>query len=493
MENLSFDGVIIGSGPGGCEAARVLAAHGAKVALIESALVGGECLHWGCIPSKIYLHSAHLYQTMLKTGDACGIVADGGVKFDFGKLVERRKKLIGMLHRGLETSLKSAGVEIIMGRGRLVGLNSVEVEIKTESGTKLPPRDTPAGAPPVVLNAKHIVLATGSHARVPDGVKIGGRILTNREVFQLEEQPKTLLITGGGTIGCEMASFFSNIGTSVILVEMGERLLGREDAEISAEFLKLLTRGDVKVHLKTSVVSMEDTDSGVKIIMEHEGGVREEVIVDYALAAAGRTLNNDVCDWENVGITIENGTGSGTLANARVRTNGFMQTSAANIYAIGDLAGKALLAYTAEREGEIAAAHMLGVKFNGEVVKEMNYQIFPSVIFTLPEIASVGLTEEAARAAGKKIIVKKSPFAANSKALAMGERDGFAKVIVESDTDLILGVHIIGPDATTTIDKATLALDMNITAAQMLNTVVGHPVTSETLKAALKMIVGEQV
>lgn len=473
MENLSFDGVIIGSGPGGCEAARVLAAHGAKVALIESSLVGGECLHWGCIPSKIYLHSAHLYQTMLKSGDACGVVADGGIKFDFSKLVERRKKLIGMLHRGLETSLKSAGVEIIMGKGRLVGPNSVEVEIKTESGTKLPL---------VVLEAKHVVLATGSNARVPNGVKIGGRILTNREVFQLEEQPKTLLITGGGTIGCEMASFFSSVGTSVILVELGERLLGREDGEISAEFLKLLTRSDVKVHLKTSVVSMEDIGSGVKVVMEHEGGVREEAMVDYALSAAGRLLNTDVCDYEACGVNVENG---------KIVTNGFMQTSAANIYAIGDLAGKALLAYTAEREGEIAASHMLGVKFNGEAVKEMNYRIFPSVIFTLPEIGSVGMSEETARATGKNITVKKAAFAANSKALAMSERDGFAKVITESDTGIILGVHIIGPDATTTIDKATLALDLHITASQMLNTIVGHPVTSETLKAALKMIVGE--
>ncbi len=470
MENLSFDGVIIGSGPGGCEAARVLAAHGAKVALIESSLVGGECLHWGCIPSKIYLHSAHLYQTMLKTGDACGVVAEGGVRFDFAKLIERRKKLIGMLHRGLETSLKSAGVEIIMGKGRVVGLNSVKV--------------TMADGSEQMLNSKHIVLATGSNARVPDGVKIGGRILTNREVFQLETQPKTLLITGGGTIGCEMASFFSSIGTSVILVEMGEKLLGREDAEISAEFLKLLTRGDVKVHLKTSVASMEDTGSGVKIVMEHEDGVREEVMVDYALSAAGRTLNTDVCDYEACGVTIENG---------KIVTNGFMQTSATNIYAIGDLAGKALLAYTAEREGEIAASHMLGTKFNGATIQEMNYQIFPSVIFTLPEIASVGLTEEAARATGKNIIVKKSPFAANSKALAMGERDGFAKVIAESDTGIILGIHIIGPDATTTIDKATLALDLHITASQMLNTIVGHPVTSETLKAALKMVVGEGI
>ncbi len=477
MENLSFDVVIIGSGPGGCEAARILASKGAKVALVESGLVGGECLHWGCIPSKIYLHSAHLYQTMVKTGDSCGVVADGGVKFNFAKLTERRKKLVGMLHRGLETSLKSVGVTVIMGRGRLVGANDVRVNL-VEGGE-------------VALKAKHVILATGSNARVPDGVKIGGRILTNREVFQLEQQPKSLLITGGGTIGCEMASFFSNIGTSVILVEMGERLLSREDVDVSAEFLKLVTRGDTKVHVKTSVVSMEESGEGVKVVMEHEGGVREEVMVDYALTAAGRSLNTDVCDWGSCGIEVEKreGTGSGTLANARVLTNGYMQTSVPNVYVIGDLAGKALLAYTAEREGEIAAYHILGMKMNDDSFREMDYRVVPSVIFTHPEIASVGLTEEAALVAGKNVIVKKSPFSLNSKALTMGERDGFVKVIVESVSGVVLGVHIIGPDATTMIDKATLAVSMNVTATDMLNAIVGHPVTSETLEMALEMVV----
>lgn len=465
MENFSFDVVIIGSGPGGCEAARILAAKGTRVALIESSLIGGECLHWGCIPSKIYLHSAHLYQTMCRTGESCGVVSEGGVRFDFAKLVERRKKLVGMLHRGLENSLKSAGVTVMMGRGRLIGVNQVEVEMKSESGTELAP---------LVLDAKHVILATGSNPRVPDGVKIGGRIMTNREVFQLERQPKSILITGGGTVGCEMASFFSGIGTSVILVEFAERLLSREDHEVSAEFLKLITRNDVQVHLKTKVISMEEVGESAKVVIEHDDGARENVTVDYALTAAGRTLNTDVCDWEACGIEVDGG---------KIITNGFMQTSVPSVYAIGDVAGKVLLAYTAEREGEIAAYHILGG------LREMDYRVFPSVIFTHPEIASVGLTEEAAKAEGKNVIIKKSPFSLNSKALVMGERDGFVKVVVEAETGVVLGVHIIGPDATTMIDKATLAVEMRATAVEMLNAIVGHPVTSETLEMALEMVV----
>lgn len=478
MENFSFDVVIIGSGPGGCEAARILAAKGAKVALVESDLVGGECLHWGCIPSKIYLHSAHLYQTMLKTGESCGVVSDGDVRFDFAKLVERRKKLVGMLHRGLETSLKSAGVTVIMGRGRLVGVNTVKV--MTADGTEQ------------MLGTKHVILATGSSPRVPDGVAIGGRIMTNREVFRLEQQPKSLLITGGGTVGCEMASFFAGIGTSVILVEFGERLLSREDRDVSAEFLKLITRGDVQVHLKTNVISMETVGESVKVVIEHEGETREEIIVDYALAAAGRTLNTDVCDYEACGVNV---------AGGKIVVDGFMRTSTPNVYAIGDVAGKVLLAYTAEREGEIAAYHILGMKMDsdsgasladGETsdgMRQMDYRVFPSVIFTHPEIASVGLTEDAAKAAGKNVIVKKSPFSLNSKALVMGERDGFVKVVVEVGSGVVLGVHIIGPDATTMIDKATLAVEMRATAVEMLNAIVGHPVTSETLEMALEMVV----
>lgn len=473
MENLTFDGVIIGSGPGGTEAARVLSTHGAKIAVIEQALVGGECLHWGCIPSKIYLHSANLFQTMSKMGDTFGVVTDG-LRFDFPKLVERRKKVVGMIHRGLENSLKTSGVTIITGKGRLVGPNSVQVIMN--DGTEQ------------MLSAKYVILATGSSSRIPDGVKVGGRILTNREVFGLEQQPKSIVITGGGTIGCEMASFFSCIGTRVIMVEMAERLLMREDKEVSSEFLKVITRGDVTVHCKTKVISMEDVGDSAKVVIEREDGTREEIIADYALMAAGRVLNTNVADYDACGIELEKGTGSGTLANARVLTNGFMQTSAANIYAVGDLAGKIMLAYTAEREGEIAAYHILQMKMNGKELLEMDYDDVPSVTFTHPEIASVGFTEEAALAAGKSVSIGKAMFSANSKAFLMGERDGFVKVVVENGTGIVIGVHIIGPDATTMIDKATLAVEMKATVTQMLNAIAGHPVTSETLESALEMV-----
>lgn len=467
METLTFDVGIIGSGPGGTEAARILAASGKKVALIEESLVGGECLHWGCIPSKVYLHSAHLYQTMLKTGTACGVVADG-LRFDFAKLCERRAKVVSMLHRGLENGLKTAGVTVVQGRGTLVGANEIRV--------------MGAGAKTLLtLHCSNVVLATGSSPRVPDGVKIGGRIITNREVFKLTEQPKSLLITGGGTVGCEMASFFSNIGTSVMMVERGDRLLMHEDAEVATELTKLLGRHDVKIDFGTNVEALVDQGSSVKVMLKRADGTVEESEFDYALVAAGRTLNTSVCDWGACGIAVEpEGRG--------VMTNGFMQTSVPNVYAIGDLVGKVLLAYTAEREGEIAAYHILGKKMDGKML-EMDYKAVPSVIFTSPEIASVGLSEEKAKAQGLDIILGKAMFTMNSKALIMGERDGFVKVIADRASGIVLGVHIIGPDATTMIDKATLGVDQGMTCAQMLNAIAGHPVTSEALEEALEMVV----
>lgn len=472
METLTFDVGIIGSGPGGTEAARILAAKGMKVALVEESLVGGECLHWGCIPSKVYLHSAHLYQTMLKSGAAIGVVADA-IRFDFSKLVERRVKVVGMLHRGLEQGLKTLGVTVVTGRGTLVSANVIRV--KNAAGEESE------------LNVKHVILATGSSPRVPDGVAIGGRVITNREVFTLTEAPKSLLITGGGTVGCEMASFFSNIGTKVTMVERGDRLLMHEDAEVATELVKLLGRNDVKVDFETNVKALVDTGSSVKVSLERAGGVMEEAEFDYALVAAGRSLNTNVCDWASVGIDVEEG-GRG------VKANGFMQTSVPNVYAIGDLRGKVLLAYTAEREGEIAAYHILGHKMDGQMV-EMNYVTVPSVIFTNPEIASVGLNEEKAiansLAEGSRIVVKKSTFATNSKALIMGERDGFVKVIADAASGQVLGVHIIGPDATTMIDKATLAIGQGVTAHAMLDAIAGHPVTSEALEEALEMVVEE--
>jgi dihydrolipoamide dehydrogenase len=404
----------------------------------------------------------------MQKGEMYGVVADG-LRFDFAKLVERRKKVVDMLHRGLANSLKALGVQVFHGNGVLADVNggTASVSIVSQDGERM-------------LSSKFVLLASGSSPRVPDGVKIGGRIMTNREVFSLEQQPGSLLITGGGTVGCEMASFFSSIGTRVTVVERGERLIMREDCEISAEFLKLLTRSDAKVDFGTSVLSLEDRGGSVHVVLERDG-VREEIDVECALVAAGRSLNNDVCDYRACGISV---------ADGKVVTNGCMQTSVPNVYAIGDLAGKMLLAYTAEREGEIAAYHILGVKMDDDACR-MNYGSVPSVIFTHPEIASVGLTEEAARAAGKNIIVKKAMFAMNSKALIMGERDGFVKVVCEAGSGALLGVHIIGPDATTIIDKATLAVSRGLDASIVLSAIAGHPVTSETLEAALEMVVEE--
>lgn len=503
VENSSFDVVVIGGGPGGCEAARVLAGEGKRVALVEGHKVGGECLHYGCIPSKVFLHSSEVYAQMQKAA-MFGVVIDGGggggggrgesdgvaggVRLDWKIMQERCAKVVSMLHRGLEGSLQRAGVTVISGVGRLVEPHRVEVRASDGSVAS--------------LQAEHVILASGSRAKLTGGVMIGGRVITNREIFSLPEKPESIVIVGGGTIGCEMASFFATIGTKVTLIEYGSRVLMREDEEISAEFVKLLTRLDVAVLCDTAVDGVDNGDDGVRVKVREVGagddesggdgraasgasGVTgEEKIIEasYALIATGRELNLDVADIAGIGVECD---------IKGVTTNKNMQTNLPHVYAIGDVAGKSLLAYSAEREGEIAAHHILGANIDGTYL-EIDYASVPSVIFTHPEIASVGMSEARARMEGKDVIVKKALFAAHSKALIIGQRDGFVKVVVERGSLRVLGVHIIGPDATVMINKATLAVDQGLTVSAMLRAMAGHPVTEETMEEAFEMVVEEK-
>lgn len=501
VETRAFDVVIIGSGPGGCEAARIIGAAGKSVALVEKHLVGGECLHYGCIPSKVYLHTSHHLQFM-RSADQLGITADG-VRLDFGKLVARRKRVVEMLHRGLTNSLTKAGVSMVMGEGVLVEPHAVRV--------------TASDGSVMMLQAEYVILAAGSGAAVPSGWAVGGgggagvsdaRVMTNRELFALEKQPESLLIIGGGTVGCEMASFFSAIGTKVTIVEQGQRLLSREDEAISGEFARLLGRHGVEVLCNTSVTALSSDDMGVRATVQAvrggggdsgarsvgEVGEVRAVAASHALIAVGRRAAYGCVDWEHVPIARGGAAMGGSAAGANatdggpVQVNDFMQTSLSHVYAIGDFAGKSLLAYSAEREGEIAAYHIVQKKMD-EHLAAIDYDAIPSEIFTHPEIASVGLSEARAHERGVPIKIGQSAFSLNSKALILGERDGFVKVIAHAKTGVVLGVHIIGPNATLLIDKATLGVSQRLTAAQMLKAVAGHPVTSETLEMALEAIV----
>lgn len=435
-----FDVVIIGGGPGGAKAARILGEAGKKVALIEQHLVGGECLHVGCIPSKVFLYSAELYEKAQRSSLFGVEVSD--VKVDFAKLQERRKKVVEMLHRGLSTTLQKAGVTILHGRGEYIDSHTVQF-VSAESGAA------------ENIATDFIILAMGSAPAMIPGATLSSRILTNRTLFDLSELPQSILIVGGGSIGCEFASFFGAVGTKVTLIERAERILMLEDKDIASDFAKILARRNVDILTGTSLQSLTDDGSHVKAV--DEKGV--EYVAPYALIAVGRKkqMLSTMPDFGSV--------------------NEYMQTAVAeNVYAIGDVAGKWLLAYTADFEGEIAARHILGEK------NVMNLGAVPSTIFTSPEIASVGAKEEDVPSA----ISGRANFSANAKALIEGDRDGFVKVVFDGGTRKLVGVHILGKHATLLIDKASLAVQEGMTPELFLRSVHGHPVLSEVLKEAVE-------
>lgn len=442
-----FDVAILGAGPGGVAAAKVLARNGRKVALIEQHLVGGECLHAGCIPSKVFLYSSELYEKIARA--AVFGIETGEVRFQFSALLERKKRVVEMIYRGLTAGLEKLGVQIVKGRGILSDLHTVTVQGAADAAKQ--------------LSAENIILATGSGPAMFPGASPSNRILTNRTVFSLSEIPKSLLIIGSGATGCEFASFFSAVGTSVTLVERGEHILPHEDLEISSELHRLFTRRGVKILTNTSLSSVRDLGDRVEC---------DDLSAEYALIAVGRKLNHDFGDFEKLGIEH---------TDRSIAVNGFLQTSQAHIYAIGDTIGKSLLAYTAEREGELASQHILGAAH-----MPMDYSVIPNTIFTHPEIASVGLTEEAARGIRKNVVIGKALYAANSRALIEGDRDGFVKVVGDGDSGKILGVHIIGKYATLMIDKATLIISESLTVREFLKSLHGHPVISEVLKDAVQ-------
>lgn len=430
-----FDTIVIGGGPGGVKAAKVLANGGKKVALVADDL-GGECLNYGCIPTKTYLWTAELFEKISQAAIFGIDVAEARINWQ--TMQKRRTDVVSKLKKGLAFSLQRAGVEIIEGRAKLLDRNTVEI--------------TPAATSNRQLSAASIILATGSKANFPPGFSPSGRILNNREILDLPEIPKSLLIIGGGAVGAEFASIFATLGAKVTIAEAADRLLSHEDSEISAELERVFSRKGIAV-LKNKRATPEETEDFDKILAAVG---RKPAAADLGLEAAG----------------IQYG-------DSGVATNEYYETNVQNIFAIGDLAGRALLAYTAEREGEIAALKILGKN-----PPPLRYETVPNTIFCIPEVASAGLTEDEAKKRGISYVAGKSLASANSKALILGSRDGFAKIIAEKSSQKILGVHIIGEKASELIAEASLALSANMTLETFLQNIHGHPILGEILKEA---------
>jgi dihydrolipoamide dehydrogenase len=448
----AFDLVVIGSGPGGYVAAIRAAQLGLKTAVVEREHLGGICLNWGCIPTKALLRTAELYRSIQHAGDF-GLTV-GQVGFDMGKVVKRSRTVAGQLNRGVGFLLKKNKVTVFDGQGVLDGPRRVRVS-----------KDGKAVAD---LAAKNVILATGARARSLPGMEPDGKIVwTYKEAMVPESLPKSLLVIGSGAIGIEFASFFRALGSEVTVAEVLPRILPVEDEEISAFVRKSMEKQGMKILTGAAVKKLDNRADGATATIE-AGGKPETLSVERVILAVGITGN-----VENIGLEST----KAKVEKSHVAVNEWSETAEPSLYAIGDLAGPPWLAHKAMHEGVIAVERIAGVKG----LHPMDVQRIPGCTFCHPQVASVGLTEAAAKAAGRKVRVGRFPFIGNGKAIALGEPEGIAKTVFDAETGELLGAHMAGPEVTELIQGYAIAMGLETTEADLIATIFPHPTLSEAM------------
>ncbi|MDD4857730.1 MAG: dihydrolipoyl dehydrogenase [Candidatus Krumholzibacteria bacterium] len=449
------DVIVLGGGPAGYPAAIRAAQLGARVCLVERESLGGTCLNWGCIPTKALQGAAHLVERV-REGKGRGI-AGGPVEIDPEGLFANKSRVVKELVAGVEKLLKARRVEVLRGTGRLT--NPTEVEVDGVGS----------------ISARKIVIATGSsEVSLPFMAFDSAHFLSSKDILDLARVPKSLLIVGGGVIGCEFASIFNAFGAKVTIVEMLPQLVATEDAQISRMLQLLFRKKGIELHLGSRVTAAR-VDGGV-VVASLEGGA--EVSAEAVLVSVGRRPYFALAGIEAIGAEAD---GTGIKVNAK------METSVPGVYAAGDVVGGALLAHVATREGIVAAENALGGS------REMRYDVIPSTIYTLPEISRVGLTEDEARSKGIAVATGRFPFAANGKAKGLGEEDGFVKWVARESDKRLLGIHIIGPHATELLAPAIIALDRGMTGEEFASSIFPHPTLSEAVHGAAEAIYGRAI
>jgi dihydrolipoyl dehydrogenase len=462
MNLVAYDLIVIGSGPGGYSAAIRAGQYGLKTALIEKqAKLGGTCLLVGCIPTKALLHTADIWEHFLHPEED-GIQVKDPV-LDYPKVVSRKNKIVDKHSKGVEFLLRKNKVERISGYATLQGKGRIDVVNNGKTQT---------------LEAKNIIVATGSEARMMPGLEPDPQfILTNIEILNLTEVPKSLAIVGAGAVGVEFGSIFSRFGSKVSIFEMLPRAVPLEDEEVSKELERYFKKTGIRVETGARVENVRKTGTSVKLSATLANGKAEELEVDKLLVAVGRKPNTDKIGIENTRIQLERGF---------IKVDPYQRTGEPGVYAIGDVVfGTPQLAHVATREGMIAVAHMAG-----KPVTPINRNRIPNATYTEPGIGSVGMTEAQARAQGLKIKVGKFPFAANSRATIVGHHEGFIKVVADEKYGEILGVHIIGPDAFELIAEAVAAMEAEATVETMMATIHAHPTLYEALGDAFNSVYG---
>ncbi|HUP03296.1 MAG TPA: dihydrolipoyl dehydrogenase [Bryobacteraceae bacterium] len=459
---MPYDLIVIGSGPGGYSAAIRAGQYGLKTALIEKQpRLGGTCLLVGCIPTKAWLQAAEVWQRFVHSEDE-GIHCENP-RLDFPKVKARKDGIVAKHSKGVEMLLKRAKVERIAGYATLKG--GGKVEVKSDAGSQ-------------TLEAKNIILATGSEARMLPGLEPDPeRIVTNIEILELSAVPKSLIVIGAGAVGVEFASMFRRFGTEVTVIEMLPRMVPVEDEDVSKELERSFKKQKIRVETGARAENIQKTAAGVKLTLTTREGKQETLEAEKLLVAVGRKPNTEKIGLENTRVQVDRGF---------IKVDANQQTAEPGVYAIGDVvAGTPQLAHVATREGMIAVAHIAG-----KPAIPINRNRIPGCTYTEPGIGSVGLTEAQAKAQGYKVRVGRFPFLGDSRATILGHHDGFVKVVSDETYGEILGVHIIGPEAYELIAEAVAAIEAEATVDVMMQTIHAHPTLYEAVGEAFNAVYG---
>jgi dihydrolipoamide dehydrogenase len=459
------DIAIIGAGPGGYVAAIRAAQLGLSVTVIErDSRFGGTCTLRGCIPTKALLRDAHLFQEMKKAIHQ-GLFKVGDLQFDFSKIQERKSDVVSKSSKGVDYLFKKNKVTVIRGEAKLMSPGKVQV---TDGGSA------------TEVEAKNIVIATGSEARSLPGYNVDEqRIISNIGALDLTDVPGTLVIVGAGAVGVEFASIYNAFGTKVTLLEVAPDVMPLEDAEVSKELRRVLSRKGIDIFTKAKLESAKSSEAGVEVLFQTEGGEAKKVLADKILMATGRAPNTGTIGLGSIGVALDRGF---------IKVDPFMQTNVPGIYAIGDVVPTPLLAHVAFQEGVVAVE-----KIAGHNPTPINYLQVPNCTYSDPQIASIGLTEAKAVAAGFKVKTGKFPFMAVGKARIADATDGFVKIVADEAYGEILGVHMIGEGVTENIHEAVAAMGLEGTVADLVQAIHAHPTMAEGMHEALESVFGAAI
>jgi dihydrolipoamide dehydrogenase len=453
---MSYDLIVVGSGPGGYVAAIRASQLGMNVAVVERAELGGICLNWGCIPTKSLLKSAQVFEYMKHAGDY-GLAVDGEVKADFEKVVARSRGVAEKMSGGIQYLFKKNKIEVLNGFGKLAG--NKQVEVTAEDGTK------------TTYEAKNIILATGARSReLPNLPQDGKKIIGYRKALTLEKLPKSMIVVGSGAIGSEFAYFYSTMGTKVTLVEFMPNILPVEDEEVSKQMGRSFKKSKIKVMTKSTVESVEGEEGNLKVNIKNKKGEMEVHECEVVLSAVGITPNTEGIGLEELGIETEQG---------RVIVDDYYQTNVEGVYAIGDIVKGPALAHVASAEGITCVEKIAGMK-----VEPIDYTTIPGCTYTVPEVASMGMTEKAAKEAGHEVKIGKFPFSASGKASAAGANEGFVKLVFDAKYGELLGAHMIGANVTEMIAELIVARKLETTGHELIKAIHPHPTMSEAVMEA---------